>query len=64
MLAQKLKVKEGEAQRSTEKADGIECKFIEIEDELKVGLIKEIQKEGETLSGTERIWNQFYPSQH
>ena len=36
LLAQKLKVKEGEAQRSTEKADGIECKFIEIEDELKV----------------------------
>ena len=44
MLAQKLKVKEGEAMKSTEKADGIECKFIEIEDELKVGLIKEIQK--------------------
>ena len=35
---------EGEAMKSTEKADGIECKFIEIEDELKVGLIKEIQK--------------------
>ena len=39
LMAQKLKVKEGEAVRSTEKADGIECKFIEIEDELKVGLI-------------------------
>ena len=37
-------MKEGEAMKSTEKADGIECKFIEIEDELKVGLIKEIQK--------------------
>ena len=38
-MAQKLKVKEGEAVRSTEKADGIECKFIEIEDELKVGFL-------------------------
>jgi len=36
LMAQKLKVKEGEAQRSTEKADSIECRFIEIEDELKV----------------------------
>ena len=36
LLAQKLKIKEIEAQRAVEKADGIECKFIEIEDELKV----------------------------
>merc|ERR1719348_2570466 len=36
LLAQKLKIKEIESQRAVEKADGIECKFIEIEDELKV----------------------------
>eukprot|EP00091_Calanus_sinicus_P004718 TRINITY_DN15059_c1_g1_i1.p1 TRINITY_DN15059_c1_g1~~TRINITY_DN15059_c1_g1_i1.p1 ORF type:complete len:153 (+),score=64.20 TRINITY_DN15059_c1_g1_i1:177-635(+) len=36
-LAQKLKIKESESERSNERADGIECKFIEIEDELKVG---------------------------
>ena len=36
LLAQKLKIKELECQRAVEKADGIECKFIEIEDELKV----------------------------
>ena len=35
-MAQKLKIKEIESQRAVEKADGIECKFIEIEDELKV----------------------------
>ena len=32
-LAQKLKIKESESERSNERADGIECKFIEIEDE-------------------------------
>ena len=52
LLAQKLKVKEGEAQRSTEKADGIECKFIEIEDELKVGSTKENWEEQEAVSAT------------
>merc|ERR1711884_1015168 len=36
LLAQKLKIKEIESHRAVEKADGIECKFIEIEDELKV----------------------------
>ena len=35
-LAQKLKIKESESERSNERADGIECKFIEIEDELKL----------------------------
>jgi len=34
-LAQKLKIKESESERSNERADGIECKFIDIEDELK-----------------------------
>jgi len=34
-LAQKLKIKESESERSNEKAEGVECKFIEIEDELK-----------------------------
>jgi len=34
-LAQKLKIKESEAERSNARADEIECKFIEIEDELK-----------------------------
>jgi len=34
-LAQKLKIKESEAERANARADEIECKFIEIEDELK-----------------------------
>jgi len=34
-LAQKLKIKEAEAERANARADEIECKFIEIEDELK-----------------------------
>jgi len=34
-LAQKLKIKESESERSNARADDIECKFIEIEDELK-----------------------------
>jgi len=34
-LAQKLKIKESESERSNERADTIECKFIDIEDELK-----------------------------
>lgn len=36
LLAQKLKIKEIESQRAVEKAETVECKFIEIEDELKV----------------------------
>merc|ERR1712154_93595 len=36
LLAQKLKIKEIESQRAVEKAESIECKFIDIEDELKV----------------------------
>merc|ERR1711872_149278 len=35
-LSQKLKIKESEAERANARADEIECKFIEIEDELKV----------------------------
>jgi len=34
-LAQKLKIKESESERSNARADDVECKFIEIEDELK-----------------------------
>lgn len=34
-LSQKLKIKESEAERANARADEIECKFIEIEDELK-----------------------------
>jgi len=34
-LAQKLKIKESESERSNTRADEIECKFIDIEDELK-----------------------------
>jgi hypothetical protein len=34
-LAQKLKIKESESELSNERADSIECKFIEIEEELK-----------------------------
>jgi len=34
-LSQKLKIKESESERSNARADEIECKFIEIEDELK-----------------------------
>jgi len=34
-LAQKLKIKESESERSNTRADDIECKLIEIEDELK-----------------------------
>ena len=35
-LAQKLKIKESESERSNERADSVECKFIEIEDEVKL----------------------------
>ena len=34
-LAQKLKIKEAENDRSNARADEIECKFVDIEDELK-----------------------------
>jgi len=34
-LAQKLKIKESESEKSNERAEGIECKFCDIEDELK-----------------------------
>merc|ERR1712147_559272 len=50
-LAQKLKIKESESERSNERADGIECKFIEIEDELKlVGQKQQTLEVGEEKS--------------
>jgi chromosome segregation ATPase len=36
LLAQKLKIKEEEAGRSKERLEGVECKFMDIEDELKL----------------------------
>jgi len=63
LMAQKLKVKEGEAVRSTEKADGIECKFIEIEDELKVvGQKQQTLEVGEEQSmiREEKLQKQIY----
>jgi len=47
-LAQKLKIKESESERSSERADGVECKFIEIEDEL-----KEVGQKQQTLEVSE-----------
>jgi len=47
-LAQKLKIKESESERSAERADGVECKFIEIEDEL-----KEVGQKQQTLEVSE-----------
>ena len=36
LIAQKLKLKEEEAGRSNERLEGVECKFMDIEDELKL----------------------------
>ena len=50
-LAQKLKIKESESERSNERADGIECKFIELDDELKlVGQKQQNLEVGEEMS--------------
>jgi len=50
-LAQKLKIKESESERSNARADEIECKFIEIEDELKeVGQKQQTLEVGEEKS--------------
>eukprot|EP00090_Calanus_glacialis_P000996 TRINITY_DN10721_c0_g1_i1.p1 TRINITY_DN10721_c0_g1~~TRINITY_DN10721_c0_g1_i1.p1 ORF type:complete len:285 (-),score=128.06 TRINITY_DN10721_c0_g1_i1:123-977(-) len=50
-LAQKLKIKESESERSNARADEIECKFIDIEDELKeVGQKQQNLEVGEEMS--------------